>query len=179
MSYLTPPKIAKLLHVNHRKVMVWMRDGEIAAVNVASAPNSNRPMYRISQEAVDAFLQRRTVAGGKLPRSKSRGPASPTCDTSDKPTFDSLRAAVRIVEGLILKDSRCDENRKRPHVEERREASRAELPAGRHERTSCSAAEVGCESDGKYGCRSSARTINVFPSSTFEVIQESGKLNEG
>lgn len=56
--YLTPPEIAKLLRVAPDKVLGWIRRAELRAVNVG---NGTRPRYRVSREALDAFLQAREV----------------------------------------------------------------------------------------------------------------------
>jgi len=57
-TYLTPPEIAKLLRVAPDKVLGWIRQAELRAVNVG---NGNRPRFRVSPEALDTFLQAREV----------------------------------------------------------------------------------------------------------------------
>ena len=53
-AYLTPEEVAQRLRVNTATVWRMIRQGEIRAVQV-------RRRYRISQEDLDAFLQRNEV----------------------------------------------------------------------------------------------------------------------
>lgn len=57
-TWLTPPQIAKELHIRDSKVAVWIARGELVAVNVAERPNS-RPRWRVKRQDLDDFLQRR------------------------------------------------------------------------------------------------------------------------
>ncbi len=61
MKIYTPPEIAKMLHVCRDTVRGWIRDGDLAASNIASR-TSSRPQYRVTQEQLDAFLESKTVA---------------------------------------------------------------------------------------------------------------------
>jgi len=56
--YLTPPQVAEQLGVDPAKILAWIRVGELAAVNVATAP-TGRPRWRIAQADFDVFLSRR------------------------------------------------------------------------------------------------------------------------
>ena len=60
-SMYTPPQIAKLLKVSNEKVLTWIRNGELAAFNAATRPDSQRPRYRVTPEALQAFQARRAV----------------------------------------------------------------------------------------------------------------------
>jgi len=54
-SFMSPPELAERLGVNPEKIIGFIRDGLLVAVNVA-ANTRGRPRWRISEEAVDAFL---------------------------------------------------------------------------------------------------------------------------
>jgi excisionase family DNA binding protein len=69
-SYLTPPQVAKYLRVNPATVIAWIRSGELVASNL-SRKRGGRPRYRISREALDAFLRARQPNAGK-PRKRGR-----------------------------------------------------------------------------------------------------------
>ena len=56
--YLTPPEIAKLLRVSSEKVLDWIREAELRAINVSEG---FRPRYRIRREDFDLFLRSREV----------------------------------------------------------------------------------------------------------------------
>ena len=43
-----------------RKLVAWIKGGELSAINVATKPGG-RPRYRITPEALDAFLAVRSV----------------------------------------------------------------------------------------------------------------------
>ena len=57
--YLSPPAVAQTLGVNESKILGWIRNGELRGVNVAQNRNG-RPRWRVSQEALDAFLAARS-----------------------------------------------------------------------------------------------------------------------
>ena len=57
---LTPPEVARLFRVDVHKVLTWIRNGELRAVNVA-ARLGGRPRYRIDREDLAAFERRRQV----------------------------------------------------------------------------------------------------------------------
>ena len=54
---LTPVEISRLLRVAPTRVRRWIRNGELAAVNVS---DSDRPRYMISQEDYADFRRRRS-----------------------------------------------------------------------------------------------------------------------
>jgi excisionase family DNA binding protein len=67
----TPPSMAKLLGVDADKVLGWIRTGELKAFNVATR-SSGRPRWRIEQEALDEFLQRRQSPAPVVPQPRRR-----------------------------------------------------------------------------------------------------------
>jgi excisionase family DNA binding protein len=56
----TPPEVAKELGVEPSKIIAWIRQGELRAINVATRP-TGRPRYRIDEEAIEEFLHRRAT----------------------------------------------------------------------------------------------------------------------
>lgn len=67
----TPPQAARILGVNPDKVLNWIRSGELRASNLAKR-QGGRPKYRIAEEDLQAFKNRRAVQ----PRTKpQRRPA--------------------------------------------------------------------------------------------------------
>lgn len=57
---LRPREVAALLGVDHRRVLAWIKSGELPASDLSS-PESSRPAYRVKRSDLDAFLQRRRV----------------------------------------------------------------------------------------------------------------------
>ncbi len=51
---ITPGELAKYWGVSHDKVLNWIRNGQLKAINVASSPNV-RPRYRITEEGIADF----------------------------------------------------------------------------------------------------------------------------
>lgn len=60
MKFYTVAEVKDLLQVNHAKVLSWINKCEIEAINISEGQKQAR--YRISQEALDKFLQARTKA---------------------------------------------------------------------------------------------------------------------
>lgn len=58
---LTPPDIAKAWGVSPDKVLAWIRNGELKAINVATKVGLSRPRYKIDPKDLAAFEERRTV----------------------------------------------------------------------------------------------------------------------
>ena len=58
-QFLTPPGAAKYLGVSHQKILDWIDSGELRAVNVA-ARHGGRPRWRIAEEDLKAFMDRRS-----------------------------------------------------------------------------------------------------------------------
>ena len=70
-SFLTPPELAEHLGVKASKVITWIKNGELEALNVATDPGG-RPRFRISREAVKKFEQRRATQPLPKPPKKYR-----------------------------------------------------------------------------------------------------------
>ncbi len=71
-NYLSPPQYAKRLSVDPAKVIIWIKRGELRAVNVATN-QSGRPTYKISLDAIVEFEERRSGAA----RQPVKPPSSP------------------------------------------------------------------------------------------------------
>ena len=56
--WLTPPRLAKQLEVKPEVILSWIHARELHAVNMAGA-GFKRPRWRIPNESVAEFLQRR------------------------------------------------------------------------------------------------------------------------
>jgi len=54
---LTPPQVAKYLHVRRMTVLDWIYAGELKAVDTSNGP---RPSYRVTPEDLKDFMQRRS-----------------------------------------------------------------------------------------------------------------------
>ncbi len=67
--YLTPPAVAELLGVDVHKVLIWIKCGQLRAVNVGDGPQ--RPRFRISPADLAAFEAARTVQP-PMPRIRRR-----------------------------------------------------------------------------------------------------------
>ena len=66
----TTPEIAKELGVGINKVLSWIESGELAAIDLRG-PGSNRSRYKVTQEAIEDFLARRTT-GPKVRQTRKR-----------------------------------------------------------------------------------------------------------
>jgi excisionase family DNA binding protein len=69
--YLRPVDVAQTLGVNESKILGWIRNGELRGVNVAQNRNG-RPRWRVSQEALDAFLLARSATPTPKPPRRRR-----------------------------------------------------------------------------------------------------------
>jgi excisionase family DNA binding protein len=56
-NLLTPAEVAEKLRVTPEQIRSLIRQGQISAVNVGTGPK--RPLYRITGQAFDDFLNRR------------------------------------------------------------------------------------------------------------------------
>ena len=65
---LTPGEVAEYLHVSPEQVRTLIRKGQIAANNVSAG--TKRPLYRITQRALDDFLSRRWRPGPAIRKKK-------------------------------------------------------------------------------------------------------------
>ncbi|HQU43785.1 MAG TPA: helix-turn-helix domain-containing protein [Pirellulales bacterium] len=54
-AFLTPPAVARLLGINVAKVLTWIRNGDLRAVNVATRLGG-RARWRIRRADLEAFL---------------------------------------------------------------------------------------------------------------------------
>lgn len=57
--------------VTEHTVLTWIHSGELKAVNVGRAPDSKKPRWRISEEALTEFEAKRTPTQA-VPRAKRR-----------------------------------------------------------------------------------------------------------
>ena len=71
--WLSPPQVAEQLGIDPGKVIAWIRAGQLAAVNVAENVGG-RPRYRISPDALDAFLLGRSTAPDPKPTRRKAAP---------------------------------------------------------------------------------------------------------
>lgn len=73
---LTPAKLARYWGVSSDKITTWIRDGELRAVNLASA-KSTRPRYMVPWASIRAFEESRATtpqAAEPPPRPRDRRP---------------------------------------------------------------------------------------------------------
>jgi excisionase family DNA binding protein len=69
-TYKTPPEVAKELRVKDAKVLSWIRQGLLRAINVAEG-TTGRPRWRIAPSDLEAFLATRTgQPAPKVPRKR-------------------------------------------------------------------------------------------------------------
>ena len=73
--YLTPPQVAERYGVDSAKVICWIRNGEIRAVDVSTS-TGGRPRYRINP--VDLALFEASRAAGPQPRVTRRRRKDPS-----------------------------------------------------------------------------------------------------
>lgn len=71
-DWATPPEIAKALRVDPSTVLSWVKTGELRASNLASR-SATRPRWRISREALEAFLAGREPRPAMIRRKRSSG----------------------------------------------------------------------------------------------------------
>ena len=72
---VTPPELAKLWRVKPERVLVWIKSGELRAFDVSSRPGVGKPRYRIPQDAIIEFENRRSAAQVKTTRRRRKRPA--------------------------------------------------------------------------------------------------------
>lgn len=70
-QYLTPPAIAKQLHVDVARVRAWIRRGELRAVDL-SEPGTTRPRFRVAPQWLDEFLGGKSVVAPPKRRRKRK-----------------------------------------------------------------------------------------------------------
>lgn len=66
-AYLKPSEVAELLGIEHAKVLAWIHAGELLAVDI-SEKRGPRARFRISREALNAFLEARQNKPTPKPR---------------------------------------------------------------------------------------------------------------
>ncbi len=77
-TYLTPPAVARRYGVDPAKVLTWIRNGELGAVNVATS-TGGRPRYRVSPADLALFEQSRAAGPQpKITRCRRRQPQGVT-----------------------------------------------------------------------------------------------------
>ena len=69
MTTYTPVQLAKALQVSRGKVMTWIKSGKLGALNMSDGAV---PRYRITQYAVDEFLDSRRVKAAPMVRPNRR-----------------------------------------------------------------------------------------------------------
>ncbi len=67
----TAPQVAEHFGVSPAKVITWIRQGELEALNLAHR-GCTRPRYSISQDALEAFELARTVVPQGAARTSGR-----------------------------------------------------------------------------------------------------------
>lgn len=65
-------EIAKALDVCEKTVLVWIRSGELQAVNVSRCRQSTRPRLRVRSSDLDTFLASRATSGAEPKRQRRR-----------------------------------------------------------------------------------------------------------
>lgn len=58
MTSYTPSQAAAALKVRRARIMAWIRSGELVASNLA---DGDTPRFRITEQALNDFLERRAV----------------------------------------------------------------------------------------------------------------------
>lgn len=69
---LSPPELANRYGVGVRKILSWIQAGQLHAVNVALNPSGERPQWRILQDDMLAFEQRRSSPAPATPAPRRR-----------------------------------------------------------------------------------------------------------
>jgi excisionase family DNA binding protein len=68
---LTVAETARLLRVGEDRVRGWIKRGHLAAIDTAD-PGARKPRYVVLPDALQRFIQLRTVASAPKPARKSR-----------------------------------------------------------------------------------------------------------
>jgi len=75
-TLLTPDEVAIQLKVTSEQIRGMIRKGHLAAINIGSG--EKRPLYRITDQALQNFLERRRHAGSEVrPKTFKRLPDPP------------------------------------------------------------------------------------------------------
>ncbi len=68
---MTPPQVARILQVKSDTVRTWIRSGELRGFNVA-APSAQRPRFRVRDEDLQEFMERRELKPAQKSRRRAR-----------------------------------------------------------------------------------------------------------
>jgi excisionase family DNA binding protein len=68
LRLLTPSEVAEYLHVSPEQVRILIRKGQLASTNVGAG--SKRPLYRVTQQALDNFLNHNRHSGPAVRKRK-------------------------------------------------------------------------------------------------------------
>jgi hypothetical protein len=68
---MTPPQVAQKWGVSPEKILVWIRSGELRAINGATKAGG-RPRYLIDPADLEMFETRRSVVAKALPPRRDR-----------------------------------------------------------------------------------------------------------
>ena len=60
--YLSPAQVAEDLGIDLRKVLLWIKTGELRACNLATQVSGKKPRWRISTIDLESFLLRRSAS---------------------------------------------------------------------------------------------------------------------
>jgi excisionase family DNA binding protein len=72
MSTYTVKDVCNRFDVHEQSVLSWIHNGELKAVNVGREPGKQKPRWRITEEALREFEEKRTNAVVAVaPRKKS------------------------------------------------------------------------------------------------------------
>jgi excisionase family DNA binding protein len=81
---LSPPKVAKLLGVTHQKILRWIGDGELTAVNITQQ-RDGRPRFVVMPADLQAFIESRKTK--KSPPAPARRPRKAATDADAGPDY--------------------------------------------------------------------------------------------
>jgi excisionase family DNA binding protein len=70
--YFAIADVAEALHVDERPVRGWIKSGELRAVNCGSKASGKKPRWRISEDALEAFLAARSATPEPKPVRRRR-----------------------------------------------------------------------------------------------------------
>ena len=70
-EFLTPPEIRRKLRIRQSKVLGWIKNGDLPAIDVSEG-RGRRPRYRVRKSDLDAFLAARAVVPAAKPERQQR-----------------------------------------------------------------------------------------------------------
>jgi len=76
-KWLSPPQFARQRGIRPAKVLGWIRDGELVALDLSETPGEGRPRWKIGPEAIATFDEARSsqnssVATAPKPKPKTK-----------------------------------------------------------------------------------------------------------